>query len=390
MISCYDKKEECCGCSACKYICPFHAIEMVPDTEGFLYPVINQDICIDCNKCKQVCAFHNYINKSKNTALVYAVKHKSDSIRLNSTSGGAFTAFSDFFIDSNGIVYGVELDDNFYVKHSKATTKDIRNKFRGSKYVQSDLNTTFLEISKMVLDNLILFSGTPCQVDALLSYLKSKSLDNINLYTIDIICHGTPSPLMWKHHVLDLSKRSKILKYSFRSKVKGWHGHNELVEFSNYKSDYLSPRSQKHKYIFYANYALRPCCHNCKYTNFNRVSDITIADFWGIDKSNPDFDDNKGVSLVLLNSEKGNFVFNKIKDDLILVQSNTIDCLQPQLQHPTMPSTKRNEFWDDYYKHGYNYICRKYTNYNIKGYLKYYLKKIKIFNILYSIFKRYF
>lgn len=370
MITLYLNKENCCGCSACKNICPKDAINMECDTEGFLYPKIDEELCIECELCEKVCRFKCKDNdiQSMNEPIVYAVKHKLDEVRLLSSSGGMFTAMSDWIINKGGLVFGAAFDEKFNVIHKSAETLNERDKFRGSKYVQSDLKETFGEVKdQLILGKMVLFTGTPCQTDGLKSYLVSSKISSERLYLCDIVCHGTPSPLMWKEHIKLSEKKckSEMHTYNCRSKIKGWHGHNELSVFKNGKIDYSSNLSQKHKELFYAHLILRPSCHNCKYTNFNRETDITIADFWGIEKTMKEYDDNKGISLVLVNTEKGKEIFRNCSENLDYRISNTVDCSQPNLQKPSVPSPKRGEFWCDYYENGYIYIAKKYAGYGI-------------------------
>jgi len=381
MISVYDNKIDCCGCSGCEHICPTKAIAMDSDSEGFKYPVINTELCIDCGKCREVCAFQKGYDISENfdVPLVYAVKHKNEEIRGSSTSGGAFTAISDKIIESGGIVYGVTFDSQLNVVHKNALDKSQRDKFKGSKYVQSDIKNTFSEIYKLLKDNnYVLFSGTPCQVAGLNSYLKMKRVATKNLLTLDIVCHGTPSPLIWKEHIKTLEQyfNMKVTMYYFRPKIKGWHTHNEIVMFEDKTYDSESLLTQTFRNLFYSHNILRPSCHNCKYTNLKRPSDITIADFWGIEKSIPEFDDNKGVSLVLANTVKGQLIFDDIKSTIQFINSNTGDCLQPQLQKPSSKSDDRDTFWEDYYNKGYYYVLKKFAGYNLFNRTKNKFKKL--------------
>jgi len=177
---------------------------------------------------------------------------------------------------------------------------------------------------------------------------------------------------MWREHIksLENKEKSKVVQYYCRSKIKGWHGHNEMVIYKNGKKDYKSLLSQKHKILFYSHTILRPSCHYCRYTNFKRPSDITIADFWGIDKCMSDFDDNKGVSLVLINTLKGKKLFDEIRGNLFYRKSNIKDCLQPNLQYPPKPSDKREQFWEDYKLNGYEYVIKKYANISLKNRVK--------------------
>lgn len=381
MKSVFDKKDECCGCTACKSICPTKAIEMISDEEGFLYPLINQNFCIDCGLCKKVCAFQKLNDESNRfeTSAVYAAKHKDDVVRMSSTSGGAFTAISDYVFNQEGVVYGVAFDEEMNVIHQIANTKEEREKLKGSKYVQSDLKNTYVDIKKLLEDGIIvLFTGTPCQTAGLSSFLAGINTERLIL--CDIVCHGTPSPLMWSNHIKNLQNRegSRVVNYYCRHKVKGWHAHNEMVVFKNGKKEYKSSRSQKHKLLFYSHNILRPACHNCKYTNLIRPSDITLADFWGIEKTMLNFDDNKGISLILVNTLKGKDVFNKVKENLIYKKSNTKACLQPQLQYPSPKSERRIQFWNDYNSKGYEYIAKKYGGCNVITRVKRYISEFLI------------
>lgn len=375
MISVYGNKNECCGCTACKFICPVDAIEMIADKEGFLYPTIDQSICIECKKCQDICAFKNGYSTEDNFAepLVYAARHKNENVLLSSTSGGAFTAISDYVLNKGGVVFGAGFDDNFNVIHQIAEDTEMRERLKGSKYVQSDLKKTYLEVKKSLADNkLVLFTGTPCQNAGLRAFLLEESVENLIL--CDLVCHGAPSPLMWREHLEYINKKMKsnVTAYNFRTKINGWHGHSEEFTLNNGKSEFESLLSQEHKVLFYAHSILRPSCHNCKYTNTRRPSDITIADFWGIEDCMPDFDDNKGTSLILVNTDKGKRILNSIKGELSLRESCLKDCVkkQTQLQAPPMPAPYRQEFWCDYEKNGYGYISRKYGGNNVKTHLK--------------------
>lgn len=378
MISVFDIKEECCGCTACKHICPTNAIEMVADKEGFLYPSINQQLCIDCGQCKKVCAFQNGYDTSNNLEQpkVYAAKHKNESIRMDSTSGGAFTAISDYILDNNGVIFGVSFDDNMHVVHQMAKTIRERDKFKGSKYVQSDLKNVYMEIKQLLKKDIyVLFTGTPCQTAGLSRYLSSSKTEKLIL--CDIICHGTPSPLMWREHIkhLEMKMKQTIKEYKFRDKSIGWRGANVTIKFKGKKIAKYSI-AKTFTNLYFSHNIIRPACHNCKYTNLQRTSDITIADFWGIEKHMQDFDDNKGVSLVFVNTEKGDQVFKNIIKDIIVKTSNTNECIQPQLKEPTKKSKLRNQFWDDYNLKGYAYVVKRYGGYNIKDKTKNYLRML--------------
>ena len=389
----FSSKENCCGCTACQNICPAKAITMKSDSEGFLYPSVNSEKCINCGKCVNVCDFkENPIDLEKNTPLVYAVKHKDENVRANSTSGGAFTAISDYILKKNGIVYGVAFDEKLNVVHQRATNKEERDRFRGSKYVQSNLENIFLKVKDDLKNNYkVLFTGTPCQVAGLKRYLGNDYTEQLIL--CDIVCLGVPSPLIWKEHINYYAKvkGNNIKDYRFRSKVNGWHSHTEEIILKNDKVDNYSLVSQQYKTLFHTNAALRPSCYNCPYTKIERISDFTIGDFWGIENCTQNFDDNRGVSLVLINNINGEKCFDKIKDDLILLESNINDCMQRQLKEPVKTSTDSKQFWQDYHQKGYEYILKKYADYSIKGKIKFIVKKyagkIRVLEHLYKIKK---
>ena len=373
----FNLKENCCGCTACQSICPVRAITMESDSEGFLYPCVNSEKCVNCGKCIEVCDFkESSIDLEKSTPLVYAVKHKDENVRANSTSGGAFTAISDYILKKDGIVYGVAFDGQLNVVHQRATKKVERDKFRGSKYVQSNLKNIFLKVKNDLENNYkVLFTGTPCQVAGLKSFLKD--METKNLVLCDILCHGVSSPLLWQEHINNCQKTKKlnIKSYKCRSKINGWHSHTEEILYSNGKKDSSSQNSQKHKVLFYSHNILRPSCHKCPYTKIEHKSDFTIADFWGIENHMPEFDDNRGVSLMIINSSKGKQIFKNIEENLIYRKSNINDCMQPILVGPTKPSLNRDQFWQDYHQKGYEYILKNYAGCNLAGTIKFLIKK---------------
>jgi coenzyme F420-reducing hydrogenase beta subunit len=379
MISVNKIKEECCGCTACEHICPAKAIKMFPDQEGFLYPVIKQEICIDCGLCRKVCPFQSEIDVDDklDEPLVYAVKHKDYEVRMHSASGGAYTEISNIILNKSGSVYGVKFDDNFKVVHSKATNTDERNKFRGSKYIQSDLGSVFVQIKKdLDSDQKVLFTGTGCQAAGLRKFLKDTKTNTNLLIINDIVCHGVPSPLLWDEYLKFIQMNNKLMSYTFRCKKKGWHGYNIKAEYENGKSVINSSTLRIYAILFSSNLALRPSCYNCKFACLNRTSDITIGDFWGIEKTLPGIDDDMGVSLVLVNTSKGKTIFDNIKENLEVWESNTQNCLQPNLVRPTKRPEKRDIFWQEYYNNGFEHIAKKYAGYNLKSIIK---KNMKTF-----------
>lgn len=356
-------KADCCGCTACASVCAHHAISMEPDALGFLYPKVDTEKCTNCGLCEKVCAFNSNYDKSLNLAqpLAYAARHKDMKEVETSRSDAAFIAISDYVLDNGGVVYGAGYTDHFRVIHKRATTKQERDEFKGSKYVQSDLNHVFLQIKKDLKDGLtVLFSGTPCQTAGLNSFIGKKLREHLIL--VDIVCHGVPSPYIWKDYIAYLEKKHKdsICQVNFRDKqLYGWTAHHETFKFSNIMREKLIPKS--FTYLFYEHIMFRLSCGVCPYTNTRRPSDITIADFWGWEKTDPNINtDDKGVSLILINTKKGSMIFDSIKSQMITIPAKLEDCLQPNLQHPSAIHPKRMQFEHDYQRKGFSYIMRKY------------------------------
>ena len=303
-------KEDCCGCTACKNICPKNAIEMVADNEGFLYPKINTKKCVDCGLCKKTCPV---LNKQKNEKIEqkgYIFQYKDDDIRKESTSGGFFTAIAEYTLDKNGVVYGVSLDKKFVAKHERVTKKEDLWKFRNSKYVQSDPNQTFSQVKNDLDKNkLVLYSGTACQTEGLKRYLQK---DYKNLITVDVICRSVPSPLLWKKYIEEKNKDNNIDKVYFREKKYGYkysnlclHSKDRIVYNNGIDTDpYLR--------AFFSNIASRPSCYNCKFKEQYHKSDFTIWDCFDVDKYDSTFDDDIGTTRVLVNSKKAEEIFKTI------------------------------------------------------------------------------
>lgn len=285
--------------------------------------------------------------------LVYAVKHKDEDIRANSRSGGVFTAISDQFIDG-GVVYGCVLDDKFNAHHIRVEDKTGRDKMRGSKYIQSQMGDCFKQVKKDLEEGKkVLFSGTSCQVAGLRCFLQN---DYPNLLCVDIVCHGAPSPKVWHKYLDYISKGKVVTEVDFRNKTDfGWADHVETIRINDKKIN-----SQIWTYIFYSHNVLRPSCYECPYKSIHHPGDITIADYWGIDQAAPGFNDNKGVSLVLVNTEKGEDAFEKAKGNIIWKETRIEDSMQPPLKAPFPKPETRDLFWKDFNNKDFSYIAKKY------------------------------
>ena len=359
MIQIIDKSD-CCGCTACASICPHDAIEMKPDVLGFLYPEVNVDKCVECGLCEKVCAFNEKYDKTNNlsTPLAYGARHKDMSEVETSRSGAAFIALSDVVLRAGGVVYGAGYEGHFRVVHKRAVTPEERNEFKGSKYVQSDLTRIFRQVKTDLRSGLIvMFSGTPCQTAGLASYIGNNKLRE-NLFLVDIVCHGVPSPYVWRDFLVYLEKKhgSEICYVNFRDKeVYGWHDHKETFKFVN------GGGKMNFSFLFYRHIIFRHSCGKCHYTNTQRPSDVTIADFWGWEKTAPDFNkDDKGVSLILVNTEKGRRLLDLAKKDLDMFPARLEDCMQPNMQQPTRIHPARMKFEQLYARKGFLAAMKRY------------------------------
>lgn len=350
---------DCCGCTACASICAHDAITMKPDALGFLYPEVDKEKCVDCGLCEKVCAFNDHYDTSLNLEkpLAYGARHKDMNEVETSRSGAAFIAISDYILEQGGVVYGAGYTDHFRVVHKRATTKEERDEFKGSKYVQSDMTGVFRQVKKDLRDGLmVLFSGTPCQTSGLNSYVGKKLREN--LFLVDIVCHGVPSPFMWRDYIAYLEKKqgSPIVWVNFRDKQKyGWAAHHETFKFKN------GGGKMSFTFLFYKHVMLRRSCQKCKYCNLKRPSDISLADFWGWKNTDQDINaDDKGLSLVFLNTEKGKILFEKVRERMITIPAELDNCMQPNLKHPTVFDSRRNKFEQDYKNKGFEYVFKKY------------------------------
>lgn len=289
----------------------------------------------------------------------FAVKHKDLDIRLASRSGGCFTAISDYVLEQGGVVYGCYLNEQLVAVHGRATTKEERNRFRGSKYVQSDKRDTFLQVKQDLKNGLfVLFSGTTCEVAGLRAFLKN--VDSTRLILVDILCHGVPSPLLWEKYKEYCQNKvgSPASAANFRDKRKfGWASHFETLRFQSGK-EYSS---KDYACIFYSHYGLRPSCYHCRYKNINHPSDFTLADCWGIGKNMPRFDDNKGVSLLLVNTEKAQILFDSINTCFDYKEVDIKDYMQLPLRSAChVNNNKRSRFWKELATNSFSYIVNKY------------------------------
>lgn len=342
------EKKKCTGCMACKDICPKNAITMIEDENGFKYPNIDEEKCIKCGLCEKVCPVINKLNENKYKIKVYACKNKDRQIRLKSSSGGVFSLLAKYIIMNRGVVFGARFNQNLEVIHDYIEKKEDIELFRGSKYVQSNIEGNYKKAKEMLdKKRKVLFTGTPCQIEGLLGYL-GKNYEN--LYTQDIICHGVPSPKVWKKYIN--YKKDKKGEYptnvNFRRKdILGWSNYQINYKYSDCEENIHHDEDPYIK-IYLKNLDLRDSCYSCKFKKTSRKSDITIADFWGIDNVGSKLNDEMGISALLINSEKGEYIFNKIKDDLEYEEANIEDIIKYNscFCESTYYNEKREEFFN--------------------------------------------
>lgn len=354
-----NESSKCCGCSACYSICPNNAIDMSFDEKGFLYPYIDINKCINCHLCNKVCAFSKPLVLRESYDLI-VLKHKCSEVVNESRSGGAFTAFTDYILESGGIVCGASLDNDWFVRHHCGDSPEKRNSFRKSKYVQSDLNECFKEINSYLKSGkIVFFSGTACQCDGLLSYLNFSHINVKNLFLCDIICHSVASPVIFRKYIEFYEKKmdKKVVKYDFRDKSEhSWGSHVECIEFENGKKVY----TDEYTNLFFSD-DVRPSCFNCKYTSTSRISDITIGDCWGGEKIYPDLVDKSGANLVFLNTSKGKQLFKNIENRVNYRPIELKYVYQSHLKQPEKQSSSFETFWSDYQKLPFATFLNKYS-----------------------------
>lgn len=350
---------KCIGCGACKAICPTDAVSLHPDVEGFLKADINTSKCIDCGMCRRVCSALNEPQKSE-VAETFAFKAE-DKLRKKSASGGAFAALATKIIEDGGVCYGAVQNDDFSVCHVRCDSIETLLKLQGTKYVQSDMSDSFEKIKNDLESGLeVLFSGTPCQVDALKTYVKVKKINDEKLCLCDIICHGVPAPAVFKDFIswLESHYKSNVKSYEFRSKKISWRGNScyvVLADGRELKNDRFASAFMN---VYYSGRITRESCYECKYTSLNRVSDITISDFWGLENTLPEFEDSLGVSMVMVNTEKGQKLFNSI--DGAKEMADISKAKQPQLYKPCDKPADREQSKKTYSIQGVYPLIKKY------------------------------
>lgn len=360
-----EDKDKCFGCSACSMACPKTAIEMIADEKGFLYPTINNSKCINCGICERVCQIDRekrYLNPIPIES--YGIKN-TDKVRLASSSGGVYSLISSYIINNNGVCFGVRFDEHMNVVFDKACLDRERDLFRGSKYVTPLHNDVYKKVGVYLkLGTKVLFTGSSCQVAGLLFYLDEKNINRNNLLTIDMLCHGMPSHKVWKDYIafLEELEKSKVVEYRFRDKSQGWRG---LQVFARLKDDRVIKNSaylNSYSTLFNRDVIIRPSCFECPFCKKERIGDITIGDFWGIEKIDSEFDDSKGVSLMMINTPKGEKIFNNLSPCIPELRKYGTSLInQPNLTSPTSKAPFYSYFWRLYNKKGYSAVIKRWA-----------------------------
>lgn len=377
------KKEHCCGCSACFSICPQKCIAMEADIEGFLYPRIDSSLCVNCGMCLTVC--NNSLEKKCNCIDAVAFKNKNVNDLKKSSSGGVSSAIAKYYLDKGGIVYGVVYNDKYEAITSRLDSYEELEKLFGSKYVQTNPLSTFSQVCDDLKKNRsVVYFGTSCHIAGLLSYLDCKRINRENLLTVDLICHGTPSPKVFASYIKFLKKDKKFKSFEFRTKNKPW-GYGS----KNYgctitcisktpekvKTQIDTPKTRIFLNLFFSNNCLRPRCHYCNFIGTDKPSDLTIADYWGAYIEEPDFFSEDGVSAVLIHTEKGKLTINSLSSTSIKKTSiNKIAKYQGNLSHSSPVSPDRTDFWRLYEEKGFIAVAKKYGEYSLISRFKWLIK----------------
>ena len=367
----YMNKNLCCGCNACVNACPQKAINLIEDNKGFKYPEIDENKCVNCKICEKICAYKKQIKKQEIKAVYAGITNDSELLK-KSSSGGIFAEIAKEFLNSEGIVYGCAWEnenEELVPKHIRIDTVENLYKIQGSKYVNSFIGNCYEQIKNdLITGKKVLFSGTPCQVDALKSFLSTVNISN--LYTIDLICHGTPNFRFFKDYIKLLEKKvkGKIINISFRDKSEGWNLQGKIWYIDKNgktKEKELLTSTSSYYNLFLSAKTYRENCYTCKYASQNRVGDITIGDYWGIEKVHPELlknrllDTSLGISAIIVNSPKGEDMLNAIQEERLFLYKSSFDKVSyenEQLKKPCKKSPEREKIMNLYEKDGYKAV----------------------------------
>jgi coenzyme F420-reducing hydrogenase beta subunit len=350
---------DCTGCTACASGCPKSAISMERDKEGFLYPVIHSDLCVRCGHCTAVCPALNPRKMTDSMPAVYAAWNKDDVIRKDSTSGGMFSLLAEDTLESGGVVFGAALDPEMHLRHIACFQKEDLRHLRGAKYVQSDLGETYREIQELLKVRPVLFSGTPCQVDGLYAFLGGRPE---NLTTCDLVCHGVPSPGVWEDFIHDVEskRRKQVMTVRFRNKVTGWQDSHFTLLYRDGCVDSAPLYQTEYGRAFGRSLFLRPSCYRCRYTSMNRPGDFTLGDFWGLRPDELADQQEKGISLLLVNTAHASHVFDRLPLGRKAFPPERAVAGNPRLASPTAFCGERAAFFAAYELEPFAEVRRKF------------------------------
>lgn len=361
----FIEEKKCTGCTACMSICPQQCINMKKDNNGFFFPQMVSSVgCIDCGACERVCPIAISDKQNACFPMAYAAFSNNESWRMESSSGGIFSELAKIIILENGVVYGAVYDDKYEVRHCSVDSVDDIGKLRGAKYAESNLQKSFVNIlERLKKGQKVLFSGTPCQVAGLKAFVKKEYE---NLYCVDFVCHGVPSPMVWKEYVKYRTRQDADGEMpqaiNLRSKTTGWskYQYSNVFEYKNGKRHSVLSSDSLFMRLFVGNYISRQSCENCKFKGYNRDSDITLGDFWGIWDIDLEMDDNKGTSVVLVHSPKGKKLWSEIDSQ---IKSKEVTLVQASQENRSMLiSSKANARRDivlDRIREGHIEECEK-------------------------------
>lgn len=359
--------QQCTGCSACSSICPQACISMVMNKEGFRYPVIDRSRCKECGMCEKICPVLSRDHTTKDSPLqVWGVKALDDDLRAVSSSGGIFSLLADTILRSGevGYVFGAAYAENFRsVDHIMISSPEEVQQLRGSKYLQSDMCGVFQSVrEKLNTGAWVLFTGTPCQIKGLKAYLQ-REYDN--LLTVEIICHGVPSLKLWQKYVdfLEEKRDGAIEAVNFRDKRYGWKMYGLKVEFRGKGAYCRSHIRDRYMQLFLQNLSLRPACYRCVSKENGSEADLTIGDFWGVRRIRPELNDDRGVSIVFVNSDKGSRAFHEIKEKVRCapVEYEKVVALNTAASQSVKEPALRGAFFRDMERLSFTKLAGKYV-----------------------------
>ena len=343
------EKHTCSGCTACVSACPIGCISMQEDEQGFLYPVIDHERCIKCDACDKVCEKAATRVEVKEAPVGYGAVAKDPSLPRKSSSGGIFSLLCEDILSQGGVVAGASFTSDYKaVRHELVSQSEELSKLRGAKYLQSDLGNTFLAIEECLRSGMkVLFSGTPCQVDGLKAFIGEKSE---NLICIDMVCHGVPSPMIWRKYCSEIEKKEKgyIRFVNFRHKKYPWEKPSVDTQFKNEKIIFRTKSEDPYMRLFLSDYTLRPSCYQCQHKGVNRKADITIADFWKINRVLPELANDAGNSLVLAHTDKGRDIIQRIWGKMNVKETDPIEAIKYNGSAVRSSSEPQDldKFWD--------------------------------------------